>query len=554
MNLQKKIIVNTDILLGVLLVLIKIFFLEIDPPNWLFAYYQPIDEMYYTQMAYDFIDYKEFFFKDKNIFIGNPFLTNIMGYITLNIFGDNYFGLRIGSVFFGILIIYLFILILRRFVHYEIIRFLIIIFFGLNFSFTMASIYVEPTISRTFSLMMVIYLVITTYKTIKENPQKMLFINMLIFIILLFTYPTNLFTLLATYIVFVLFPILNLSKKIVIYSFLVRNIYYVFSIIVPFIVLWAVFLLFDINIFESMLKRGDDYSERVGFSLNTLYTNFITIGKSNIFIFNPLISIFSFFSISLCIIKIIQKKYLPIEVLIVFVFLISFFTQTLFINDFPQRKLIIILPLLLLLISWYTDHVFNKKIKINKVLIVNFLGALLILIILFVILNNLKRSIGSISLFLGIILLFFIIIKKKLDIKKLYIFFFLLISSELFFCIDNYIIGNTYYYKETLKKLSKYNNKEFIGGFSLGFRAYNNIKPIINPYFYYNDNNGYDRRIEKLSCKDESNSTYMIDYDTNVDENKMRGFIVLDTLMEYNKTVNFSKKSVFLYINKCSKR
>jgi len=546
MKFKKYIIKNSDILLGVILILLKIFFIEMDPPSWLVAYYQPIDEMYYVQLAYDYIDYQQLFYSDRISFFGTPLLSNIVAFFTLGVFGDNYYGLRLGSVFFGVMSMIIFVLLTRKFIFFKLIRFLAILFFGLNFSFTMATMYVEPTISRTFSLLVVIYIIVNFYDSILKNPKRIILINSIVFTILLITYPTNLFTLLASYALLVIYPMLINNKERTIKLFFIRNTYYLLSILIPVVLIWITFLSFEINIVENILNRGGDYSSRVAFSVTNIYRNFINIGRSNLFIYNPLLCIVFFLSISLFVSKKIKKEYLANEVVIIFCFLTCFILQSFFINDFPQRKLIIMLPMILLLISWYVNDIYEKELLFNKKIIFNCIISFIILAVLFVLLNNLKRSIGTVSLFLGLMLFGIIVYNRKIDKIKLFAVFLLLISSELFFSIKNYVLEPTFNYKLAQEKLSKYNGEKFIGGYSIGFRAYNNIKPVLNPYLYYGNKDAYDKKIIELTR--ENDFFYTIGDDDEIENNKGRGFVVLDTLLKYNETVNYKNKSVYLYI------
>jgi len=202
--------------------------------------------------------------------------------------------------------------------------------------------------------------------------------------------------------------------------------------------------------------------------------------------------------------------------------------------------------MILLLISWYVNDIYEKELLFNKKIIFNCIISFIILAVLFVLLNNLKRSIGTVSLFLGLMLFGIIVYNRKIDKIKLFAVFLLLISSELFFSIKNYVLEPTFNYKLAQEKLSKYNGEKFIGGYSIGFRAYNNIKPVLNPYLYYGNKDAYDKKIIELTR--ENDFFYTIGDDDEIENNKGRGFVVLDTLLKYNETVNYKNKSVYLYI------
>ena len=87
----------------------RILFLESDLPPWNISYYQSIDELYYTIGAFNLYHYGDYDVKlidyiSEPKYVVNYFM-EIFVAISLKIFGNNYFGLRMASVLSGAIIL-----------------------------------------------------------------------------------------------------------------------------------------------------------------------------------------------------------------------------------------------------------------------------------------------------------------------------------------------------------------------------------------------------------------------------------------------------------------
>lgn len=83
----------------------RVFYLDADLPAWQVAFYQPIDEFYYTIPAFNLFHFSHFSYSplpgeaaDGANALANM-LENGITLFTLKLFGNNYFGLRMASVF-----------------------------------------------------------------------------------------------------------------------------------------------------------------------------------------------------------------------------------------------------------------------------------------------------------------------------------------------------------------------------------------------------------------------------------------------------------------------
>jgi hypothetical protein len=91
--------------------------------------------------------------------------------------------------------------------------------------------------------------------------------------------------------------------------------------------------------------------------------------------------------------------------------------------------------------------------------------------------------------------------------------------------------------------LGMYKNAQFLGGFSMGFRTYNEIEPDLNIYLYYNRMSSFWNKMDSLSINGKKD--YSIGYRDQIEKFKEIGFSPLRVLMPANTTV--AKKDIILF-------
>lgn len=112
-SVKKNNIIYIIVLIGLMILFsFRIMHLDADVPNWGITHYMPIDEGSYSLMAlnkYDFgtVD-PSYLFDGKAPYVApqlrNNLIGNICEYLSLEIFGDNYYGLRMPSVLYALLV------------------------------------------------------------------------------------------------------------------------------------------------------------------------------------------------------------------------------------------------------------------------------------------------------------------------------------------------------------------------------------------------------------------------------------------------------------------
>lgn len=112
-NIKNKNKIYIIIFIGMLILFsFRLLHLDADVPNWGITHYMPIDEGSYSLMAlnkYDFgtVD-PSYLFDGQAPYVAPQLRNNLIGnactYISLQIFGDNYYGLRIPSVLYALIV------------------------------------------------------------------------------------------------------------------------------------------------------------------------------------------------------------------------------------------------------------------------------------------------------------------------------------------------------------------------------------------------------------------------------------------------------------------
>lgn len=468
----------------------RILFLEADLPLWDIGYYQAIDEFYYTLGAFNLYHYNDY---DIKLFeyISEPkyvinYFTEVSIALSLKIFGNNYYGLRMASVFAGASILFLVYKILKKYLgegtQDRNIILLLLAYMIVDFAFLLSNKVAEPTIFRMLAFMIVFY---TAIKISEKgiNPGKSFILGFLALASVVYVYSTNFFIIPSVGLFIILITIFENYKKAIICT-----IYYLLGIVISgFIFLLFYKYFFNSNYIFDFIEIHFVVTSRVGSVLLNIYQIF----HANVFNFNTSLLLLTLVSMPLFIYTAYQKKH-HIE-LFLFSSILMFFLQTIFVNDYPQRKLIFILPLILSMIAVvYINKTFiletilyNKKYKtiFNIYLIFSFLFSMYFI----------DNSLGYVSL-LNYLVLTFTFILILLYVNKFYHLPRYIIQAivGLFFLTNivlsyQYVFSNpTYKYKTSMIEAGEFIDNQYTVGWSHGMRLYNKSIPLMSAYWYKN--------------------------------------------------------------------
>ena len=554
-NSSKK----TRKLIGVVISLTVLYFLRVinleqDLPPWGIANYQPMDEGQYATMAIN--EYKYHSFRpdlqltdinfDTNAHVRNDLVGNIAVYIGLLVFGNTYYGLRMGSVLFGFLNIVLLVLGLFHFYKKgEKNKFNNIVFLGLvvysilDFIYFIASRTMETTIYRLFFLL----LILNVYLWLEEkNKLRFLIMGILSIVAIFMVYITNVFIFAACLALCTIF--LDFKDKTEYYDSMSN---YFAGCGVGFVMCdFYYYAAWGTSCVQNTFKIISDFSSN-DYYVNTniwesISSNLKGLLGANINIYN--ISIITMVLLSVPFLLNIIKKEKNDQICFILLIFICYILQTLVSEDFVIRKFILVYPLLLILL-YYTFlrrknwlGIFNNLGKKQRFMYASYSLAV-ILLSFYVIgsrliwsgddsLNDFHRIdiilIVSISIMEIILIATCITYMLNKRIKENYILTCIISCLVLGIILNQYmttkyiLLNPTFTEKQIMVDLQKDVGDNYLfGGFAIGFSLYNDTKPVTGSY----------EALNKMVENHEG--AYYLDY-------KLREDSVLDFIMNTSKT------------------
>lgn len=344
---------------------IRILYLDSDIPPWGVVHYQPIDEGSYSLMALNKIDYNTV--NPSNIFDGqapfvapqlrNNLIGNTLTYLTLKLFGDNYYGLRMPNIIFCAILIMLTVAIMNKFrMEYGKNKknekiFLFLLSLSLVFDFYLS---VSSRVSEN-SMLRAVFVVITIYIFNKFDEKKLFWKYFLITLVttlsVFMVYITNTFLYLAIAMI-LLYEIVVSGKKeffkgvggCVAGGFLglgLSEIYYM--------CVWKTGAIKNALATINDFLKGNVLGgyEQVNSSY-LLYNRVVNFISSNILLYNLPIIILTLIILPIIIYRL--TKFKERKILYLLFIIVALFLQTLFAEDLIMRKFLVIYPVILIVI------------------------------------------------------------------------------------------------------------------------------------------------------------------------------------------------------------
>jgi len=494
---MKKLIDRHYLLVIIIISIIGTFFriynLEQDAPPYNQAGLSQTDEPYYCFWAID--DY----YKEKGKTIEVPEFKNYeksvltissypLTYLGLNLFGNNYFGLRIGVVAISLISILFIFLTISLLTKDRGIKLLMLILLFSDYYFSAVSRLQNPQIYSICGISCFLYF------AIRGMESKAAYVAS--WIILLFTivfiYPYNAFIALAYGLYSITLDIKAKKIELLNYAFLSGIIFCLLAIIIFY---------FSNTTLESYLKLFSSFrskrNEIAPFSLNIMYfiNGFLGIVFSNLFRYNfgyiAIILFYFFASIS-------NRSLNKTVTLMLFIFFCAYL-QSSFMPSYPFKKWVVLFPFVMIITTdLFSNSFILKDLKLKIRLIISTFIFLLFLYMLkatssSVYWNGFSSSysiipLPAISLVLLTTILFTIVcllvfLKEKFEV---YILTSLIICGMIFM-VKNQFIKPTFIHKELQLSLAKYNTSTtkgiLINGFSHTYALNNDLITSVSPYY-----------------------------------------------------------------------
>ena len=511
------------------MVLSALFFLrliniEADIPKFGMSLYLSIDEGAYSNIAINIHKYGSFlrsgdFFTNTGGAFKAILLGNALQIVTMKIFGNNYLGFRLPYFIFGFLnYILITIMVYKGTILFgaslkkaQFISLSIMLYLLLDFPFLMASRYVENSIIRMLGNTIFLYSMLVFQE---KNKIKYFLCAFVSGFFLFFSYFSNVSGIVAMAILFIYYIFLRDFQKVK--DIFVYGMVGILSSIVlaeiAFIVIWKqeafTAMYKGIFLFSNRLLSIDEQTSLV----EKIFKGLSEFFSANIFFYNPALLISTIVAVIACLYYGKKKKS---EIHLISSFLIlAYLLQCIVTLDWAIRKIIIILPAILLCISLtiaqyknYWEKKIHKLSLSSKVIIF----CLIIFLTIFYVYSSFQvRYINSFildftkNMLYGIwtlniiaiissfsfvaILLFYYINEKNTILVKILTKNFKILSVVIFSCFSittGYIsIKHVYllpYYseKEAMIQLGKTVGDNYVaGGLAYGFSLYNDIKPM----------------------------------------------------------------------------
>lgn len=505
----------------VLFLITRCVFLDRDlPPNGI-SNYIVLDEQFYTIPAFDWYNagqpYNTFDLSNEySLKYSQPInvLQNLMTYVSLSIFGNNYYGLRMASVVAALVSFVLLFFILRKIMldidgrlqhHYYFLLFSMTYLLS-DFAFLMAGRVAEPTIFRLMALTIIMYVGLLPRKegSLESERRYSALLGFLCMAIVLFVYVYTLFIFAAMMVTVGIWAYRNGIRN------AVRQVaYFLFgSLLCLIFYQWFIGVTYHSSIvdvfqyitaFETRLGVGSSLAESIG----PFLINLLSIGMTNVFKYNVVL-IFTFLVLLPVFLHKLKTQKTRFDILL-FNLLLFLGLQTMVINDYPERKLVIILPLVVTLIAigYFSDArgYWKRKREEGSIRFVNlywfgaYMLSLSVWIVYFfmmymspyflevkmVLLLNLGVFITSSAFIVSYFL------QGRL-ISRTWITIGLIVTLLPNIYLDRrYVYENrTFYFRDAMSSMAdKIDGQITVGGCSFGFRLYNDSIPVLDWYNYH---------------------------------------------------------------------
>lgn len=505
----------------ILLFFIRIINIEADIPQNYLVNYLSIDEGIYGNLALNLQNWGSLMYPLKVSGVGlrhNPqILLNIIGnliiYIFMFIFGDNYYGFRLGIVFIAFLtLVFIILSVIKLKKNYGIKNYyfeiLALLFLDISFIFYSASRVVEPTIFRLFFSAIILWM----FVSIKKNSLKSFLIAFFTTVSIFLVYINNTFLVLGALIYILILFLMKQKKE------AIQNIIYGIIGIVSGILLSEIyyFVVWRTEAFKNLFEiiksfNSDSNYTIVADNTEVSYTFYLLIYikrvikfiSSNLFFYS--LPIFSLVTASLYNIKNFLKNKKR-EYFFCLSMIIALFIQTLVSEDFINRKSIVLLPFIIFICIDYLILYQRKEVSLSLYDVGEITFIILCIVVQKIYLPfsgyggfNTNDKVIMILYVLIPTIIFLISISRRWSYKLL-ITMFLMVSLGNALFIYRYYFRNIYFYdKEMMLSLNKYGNKIILGEYINGYTLYNDIKTLpitreetkklmdTGEYYYYFD-------------------------------------------------------------------
>lgn len=521
----------------IIFIFVRLINLDADLPPFNLMSFSGIDEFYYAICGFNLFHFGTLTSASMPLtdMDATPLalLLNFFQALTLNVFGNNYFGLRFGSGLCSFILFLFLIDCIKRTsllwnnpldesrknnAFYLVI--VLLLFFAIDYSFLMASRISEPGISRSLILVFLIWFVVSKDKMIQKNHYFFSFIfGLLALFSVCCVYLYDLFYVGASGLALLLISIKNRKS---IYYIILNIFFFVLGGLVCCL-LYEGFIhyFYDKSFLDYMgtiryvsdMRVSSGSRDFLGIILRIKQLFLVDFG-TNMFNLNLPFIVLTLLALPLYFHRTLKsKKSVDIFISCIIVF---WFAQSYFENSYPIKRHTLMFPVFFLVLIYsfeeipsFINYLSRSLVKKNAYIIY----ILFIIYSVYFISNNFfkkySKDFPELVLFekinIGCCIIAFLIIVigiwyNKLDFKLMYYTAFLLIIPSCYLFFNKIVFNSSYKYKQAMVDIGNHvGDKIMVGGVSYGFRLYNPTKPALNLYMYqYHDKPELKKRIIML--------------------------------------------------------
>jgi len=536
-------------LVVVILLFSRFLYLDQDVPSYMVSGISQEDESYYSiggLLRY----YNDVGKTDPNFNTTSSDLVCLystpLTYLSFHLFGNNYWGLRFGVPFISLIVVFFLFKISCKelkndsFSKYFLLCFLLSDFYFFTFCrFQTPQIY--SILILSFSLFFFYYI---------KNINKQLFVvSFLAISSILFVYIYNVFFALGVCSYYLIFIINQKNFKLIIPLFLGGITAFILFLIT--IALLGSTLEDYLNIFITFNSKRSAFSIESNFGISTIIIsglkNLSSVFFTNLFRYNNIWLFFLIFYFTYRFKEIFYKGFKLIKSDLLLVIILCAFFQSIFLNSYPFKKWIVLLPIVFCFgLEFFKKN--NNSEKNKSVLI-----SILLTIPLVIYSYKLNYSVNywnsfnygyyaNLSFFISIIPLlvfgiFSFLILVKSNLKIMYTGFSFCIILMFLIISNVYYINKKFEIRDYLTDIRPLLEGNYlIDGFPHSYSLYTNSVPILNPYSFNSEKYSFD----KLYLQYDDKKKYLL-------FKKMRGDLFFYNKIDSSKLTLLDTKHLLYY-------
>lgn len=499
-NHSKKYLLVVYVLIAIS-ILMKLLYFDIDVPDYDIVKYEGGDEFYYCLNSINMERYQQIItpivpFDRVDFGIGGVYIKSL-SYLGMSIFGNNYYGIRFGVflifIISGLLLYKLTLLLSKRVMNLDqrmalLTSALVLLLFSFDFTVMLGSRIVEPSIGRMMVLLVTLYLAIGVFKN--NSILKSAYFGAFIAFSIGYNYLNDAYLVLFAVVLYAL-----AAKE----NGFVQTGKYFFGFLSGALIIFVVYNVhvyysFDLTVFDVIRNLSHYFADKsflgelttarsVGGIKDAISHIVIDITRLNLLHFSTLLLAAFLVFIPYVSARSLRGVLSAEKIIVIMTIIVSGWAM--FIMTNVERKTIILLPVMLLVVLIGIRHLLARKVAVNR----GYKAYILVVLMSFsAILVFREQYVQLLFLILSFVAVMVMNKGESRKITGLVIILVILSVVQSGYSYYSVIVKDrTSRYKEVMVELAEHvDGKIVVFGYNLPL--YNTMNPVMNPYSYrYNE-------------------------------------------------------------------